>query len=515
MKCDERKPECLRCVETGRRCDGYLGDQSRYNNDKTVITVNQPRYVSESLEPTISYSPPFGFFGDEQEQRGFHLFRSRTAIQLSGYFDTRFWNSQVLQVGHSEPSIRHGMIALSSLFEAFQLDGSGSASKGDADACRRYALQQYNKAVNHLLNRLSSEGDQSMEITLMSCILFICLELLQGRYEAAMTHLQNGLTIFSNWQAKTRPADPNPRHKGHMFIAPKKPRSMEDDLAELFARLDTQATFLGSAGSRLLLETDYEEPDFPVDVFPCFSSLPEARNRLDSIMNAVFRFLRLNVVVGKQPSSFSALSEKAKIGKRLNHWSVAFKAFLESTCGLLSPEEVRNTVILRTQYTTIFIMHSVTLCDSEHIFNRFLSDFRTIVTFSRTALSQGPHAKAMSTKPTFSLDMGVIPPLYYTALKCRDPTVRREAVSLISQNPHREGIWDGGVIVPLAEATIAIEEAGVDHPVTCQEDVPDMARIRDVGLRPYPGQKKGAMFYTLCGRKGSTEEIKREREITW
>ena len=349
----------------------------------------------------------------------------------------------------------------------------------------------------------------------MSCILFICLELLQGRYEAAMSHLQNGLTIFGDWQAKIKPPDPNPSHKGHVFIAPKEPRSMEDDLAEMFARLDTQATLLGSAGSRLLLEADYEESDVSSDASLCFVNLSEARNRLDSIINAVFRFLRLNVAVGKQPSSFLALSDKAKIGKRLDYWSIAFKAFLGSRSGQLSAEEVRSTRILRVQYTAIFVMHSVTLCESENVFNRFLPDFKTIVASSRSVLVPGPNTATESTKPTFSLDMGIIPPLYYTALKCRDPIVRREAVSLISQNPHREGIWDGGVIVPLAETTIAIEEAGINRPVTCQEDLPDLARIRDVGLRPYPGQKKGVMFYTLNGRQGQAEEIKREREIIW
>jgi hypothetical protein len=59
---------------------------------------------------------------------------------------------------------------------------------------------------------------------------------------------------------------------------------------------------------------------------------------------------------------------------------------------------------------------------------------------------------------SFTVEMGYIPPVYYTALKCRVPRIRRQAVRTLRAAPHREGVWNGLLLADVLEEIIAIEE---------------------------------------------------------
>ena len=60
--------------------------------------------------------------------------------------------------------------------------------------------------------------------------------------------------------------------------------------------------------------------------------------------------------------------------------------------------------------------------------------------------------------------MGVVPPLYFVALKCREPVVRRRAISLIKKAPERESIWKSLPTARIAERVLQLEETGLAQP---------------------------------------------------
>jgi hypothetical protein len=82
----------------------------------------------------------------------------------------------------------------------------------------------------------------------------------------------------------------------------------------------------------------------------------------------------------------------------------------------------------------------------------YIDGFKDIVRLGSSYLA------TTSSNDAFSYEMRIIPPLYYTALKCRDPSVRREALSLLSSSSPREGLWDSRIAVKVAERAIQIEE---------------------------------------------------------
>jgi len=64
-------------------------------------------------------------------------------------------------------------------------------------------------------------------------------------------------------------------------------------------------------------------------------------------------------------------------------------------------------------------------------------------------------------KPVYVFDAGVIGFLYSVALWCRNPEVRRQAISLLRQYPRREGLWHSQMEMTVASWVMSKEEEGL------------------------------------------------------
>lgn len=184
VKCDETKPDCLRCVSTGRKCDGYLPVERAVDN--SVLTTS----ASSSSGIRLACNPSIEILGDEKERRYFHFFCSRTAPQLAGFFDSNFWCRLLLQTTLCEPAVRHAVIALASTHERFEVDGS-VLSRNDETFDGEFALRHYNQAINHLIKPIRTQGKQAADVCLISCLLFACFEVSPSPSQSSLEQLQN------------------------------------------------------------------------------------------------------------------------------------------------------------------------------------------------------------------------------------------------------------------------------------------------------------------------------------
>jgi len=64
-------------------------------------------------------------------------------------------------------------------------------------------------------------------------------------------------------------------------------------------------------------------------------------------------------------------------------------------------------------------------------------------------------------KASFALDLGIIPPLFVVATKCRDRRLRRDAIGILLSSPRREGMWDSILSGRVANWIMEIEEEGM------------------------------------------------------
>ncbi|KAF7876531.1 hypothetical protein EAF04_001620 [Stromatinia cepivora] len=242
VKCGEEKPECLRCTKTGRICDGYDPDRPEMSIAGLArgASAESSSTASSIASPTASIiaMPSLTIEGDREERRSFNFFINNTAPELAGNFESRFWNSLVLQRCHSDPPIRHAVIALGAFHESFKFGDIKLWEAGAIDdPKKRFALLQNNKAIRHLTGHLSQGGNpKPPEVILISCLLFICFEAMQGNYQAAFAHLNSGLKILGDCVQRNENG-PNGHSESNLTL-----EFIRSELVPLFGALDIQAT---------------------------------------------------------------------------------------------------------------------------------------------------------------------------------------------------------------------------------------------------------------------------------
>jgi len=158
--------------------------------------------------PVIDKNPSFIPDIGRDELRAIDYFHHITAPGLASYFDAQFWTRLVVQMSYVEPTIRHAIVALGSLHEQREssarmipLISHGYASQSSlatlgplpSHNANSLALAQYNKSITHLSKRL--QGENSVEVALLACILFVCVEFLRGDPGPAVNHFKGGMSI--------------------------------------------------------------------------------------------------------------------------------------------------------------------------------------------------------------------------------------------------------------------------------------------------------------------------------
>ncbi|KAF7948837.1 hypothetical protein EAE96_008020 [Botrytis aclada] len=453
VKCDEARPSCERCVSTGRKCDGYSTDLKRLSPE--IQTLSDIQRLPTSLPGTVD------------ERRGFQYFVSNTATELSGYFDPSFWNHLILQASCVDPSLRHAIIGLGALHEDFSNRRLDLATK--CDAARSgfgFATSQYTKAISHLRRSLAA-GKQKPLTALMSCALFVCFDSLRGHFSSAGMHLQSGLKILQNSRLRNNSQDED---------------LIEENIVPMFMRLciqailyiDTREVPERMAFAKVISTISTRENIIPTE----FKALDEARRGLLHASDSLFRGGYLwdgNLPSICQPKSVMDLYVKSRA--ELDAWRVSFENFMKSQSHTFDSKQLRGAALCKLHHTTVHIMARVTELDLEDPrivkdsvndpkkFIVFDSDFRVIVSLARSLINASEEdAKAGRPAFTFSTDLGLIAPLYYTCMKSTNETTRHQALELLLRCPRKEGMWDSSSTINLVRGFWNLEQKLIYQP---------------------------------------------------
>ena len=457
--------------------------------------------------------------GDELERRGFHFFCQRTAREISGYLPSEFWDTLLLQASHTDPAILHAVIALGSLHEIYEKHASRCLENGEALDKRQFALQQSNKAIQHLSTKLAM-APPSGEVILICCLLFICLETFQGNYQAAITHLNSGLRILGSLiHPDQNPALPPEMASYHdrTFV--------ENKLTPLFIQLDLQAsTYLNTRPINYkLIAKDLDAVAGP-PIPDAFTSLADAQKSLNDQLHFMLHYEHeawQHLAAAKDETTNEipedllneALAAQADHRAQLERWLQTLNAFLTDYSIRLGSKELRGAVILKIHHITCKILLEATGYDHETGFDDLIHEFDRIVALAET-LSRIPSAiPSAGTKPAYSFDMGILPPLYYTAVRCRDPVIRRKALALLSASPRREGVWDSLVLAAIVRWVIGEEESDLDD-VTCAEDVPRSLRIYMVERSLHVAERRCLVKY-MKGQRNEYNGLGNKYDEAW
>ncbi|KAF2467367.1 uncharacterized protein BDR25DRAFT_305745 [Lindgomyces ingoldianus] len=387
---------------------------------------------------------------------------------LASRFDNEFWSRISLQMAYTEPAVRHALVALGYLSR--QETGSLKHARlgftnGDK---RKLFLLHYNKSVRHLVHRIA-EPSYSPEIGLVTCVLFVCIEFLRADYHTAFTHMRNGLKIISELRQTRQTDSPIQTPEGIQSGSTTPTDMIEEKLVPMFIR---------GMASALLYGVSVED-DFAV---PCplpqsfqerrFTSIREAQSSYHEIRNAAIVFTRQMAIKLIQliPVTVEDFLRRYGILECHRAW---YEAFQELECSqILSLEDKVTISALKLSYYATYIFAACATDVRQMSFDAHLSSFKALLHHAKIVFNfmdlgnlEDPQAKpsSRSAAANFTFEISIIPSLYFTATRCRCPTTRREAVSLLSLNPPREGLWDPEQHVVVSNRVIEIEEMEVDE----------------------------------------------------
>lgn len=506
VKCDEGRPACLRCVSTGRVCDGYgiWGGGGNFYGERQSSTI-----VMKNGEDAPRLDP-FGTIPSNslEEKRYFDWFKSRTAKKIPGAFVLTFWNTLVFQASMSQPAVLHAILTLSAVHKENVYDDSLTKDGDSVNKQEQFMLRHYVKAIRCLQPHFSSKDRASVRVALITCIIFVCLEFLRGHFQSAQSHLQNGLKVLREWQGSC--------HKDGILLMKPSWNSVDDWLVEAFSRLQFQGELFKQTyrHSFLVLQVVELEP-----IGFTFHSVNQAWRHIERLLNETFRLteearqLVSDEATIEQPSAL--LWRQYHIQEELARWIDAYEASKDRLqCQI--PDD-RVLPLLHEYHTMTTIMVAVCLSPDESIYDSCTDQFVFLISQSAkmwemrsSMLAPRPQKRFRNhmDMPRSLVDVGWIPPLYYTALKCRSHRVRLHAIRLIESTSHREGMWDSIIAACVARKVMEIEERGCYTNVELNEGfaLGNSPSVEDLSLPALPQENR------LCEVKvalpeGPTEDI--------
>jgi Fungal Zn(2)-Cys(6) binuclear cluster domain len=181
-KCDEEKPICLRCVRSGKRCEGLTDYAS-------------PLPVAETLHLSSPY-PPLSIHlkTDPTQSRfaelGFEIL-AQQAFQDAFGIGAKVWTCLLPQLSSINPTINAAVASLGATYEAVVLRPVHSIGLRDS-----LAAVQYHKALVSLRLDVLLQSHGPIPSFLAS-ILLAAVEVLSHHYYNAVMHLHGAHTIMT------------------------------------------------------------------------------------------------------------------------------------------------------------------------------------------------------------------------------------------------------------------------------------------------------------------------------
>ncbi|KAK6386292.1 hypothetical protein LTS17_001867 [Exophiala oligosperma] len=365
VKCDESRPACRRCLQTGRVCDGYgiwgggnkpvvpnhVTTEQQSNPDRDLWRSGEyvgklgqfrPRYLAgDSADHARRYAGAPQIEADDQlslmsmkgtalrlfplhllptDQHGYmEWFMCRTAPKLPGAFKQIFWSDLLPQASQTEPAILHAVLSLGSIHKRAVCGLIPCSETSARDAASLFTLQQLTLATGSLRDRISNRSKASLRVAIIACAVFVQLEYLQDNYQTGLTHLRHGLILLEEFLAH----DNDNRNGGNNLGD-----ANDESIINLFVNLLIQARLLGQDVYRAqLLPLLIDKLDVPQREF---QSSSHARRCLERIFLRIFSLVdetkcRIFAESLSDLASLLPLSRMTEIRQDLSLWLQSYE----------------------------------------------------------------------------------------------------------------------------------------------------------------------------------------------
>lgn len=448
MKCDEGKPQCNRCLSSGRVCDGYLtGDaaMSRRQLAETVRNLNVVGPVSRALTQRASTSNPASRPVSPEDNVYFDLFQHATVPATCNLFSSTFWTETVLQMAHEEPAIWHSTLAIAALHRRTDALAE-SKNPHHEQALVRRAEAHYAKALT-----LSQDLISDVKVATLSALLISASSLL-GRWGEMQKHIMAGLKIVARRPESTPGL-----------------QSIEQTLL----RLDLLAmTFSESSAPYPYHLT---AAAFPVEHF---LTLPRVEGTsYEELMCEMFGLFRTFMILDNSfirgKDSYGPWSTvHGSFLRRLAHWESKMAEFETARRPTSNDERTRLSIRLWHVLVRILVRASN---GPETRYDPLLGyfEYATKIAAAIIELSREGNTSCLSLEP------GLIVPLWAIIHRCRHRWLRHAALDLLHEYNRVESMWKSSLAAAAIGTLVNVEEESLSP---MQPASPMTALLKDAPL---------------------------------
>lgn len=497
-------------------CQGLLKLGGR-NNDLQIASqiqiLHQTNHHDRDGPPTtLARQPTNSFFETEDEHRYFRFFSDKTVANIAGCYNPLLWNQSILQACEGESSILAAAIAVGALDLSFKTGRSSIIPHHVTQQEHyQYSLRQYNKAIKQM--RETVQKRQDLRTTLLASILIIAFEIYHGNHESALDQIRSSIQLLEDW---TAPYDDS---LDGTKLSPS-PHTVEDDLVHAFYRLEIEGMVYID---KLPIECHLARKDdrtAAVNKLPNrFDTVSEAQIYGKILMRRAIHFILIAWTYDKdihKPPDKSmyvmdkilcaatprGLAERDKYSAELSRWYAAFSPLRERILRSPSAHERRDrnsVIILQSHYLCTRLAMDSLFRKSEMWFDTVTPLFVEIISLSKLLLDHPDDS-------LFVFDSQVILPLDITARKCRDSSIRHEAIRLMNSLHRREGFVDSLNCAKICEWLIGLEEEGMIGDV-----MPNEKRVMSTWTEP--AEEGGMHVWCDIPAEGATGVVRRETII--
>ncbi|KAJ4247808.1 hypothetical protein NW762_013017 [Fusarium torreyae] len=456
VKCDEARPACTRCTSTGRKCDGYQMNIPSPDSSSPKSAISSPA----SIISTYTTGP---------EARSFQFFIEKTLVNFQTFFPDDLWNTRVLQVAQSAECIKNAVVALAYYHELYLSHQQWQQLESVP------ALKHYNLAIKELLSP-SSETLSQGHILVLSCLIFICIELLQGKTDSAISLFKYGCNMIQQFRksaASTRKSGACRYSDAEVTL-----RLAEACLKRIAAQL---LMLMGDVDPDLWLSFHTTFNDKLILPETSFASLADAREALVPIL-----VKQASPGLKGKPTR-DIMAHSAEIDK----WGRSFDGLMTEynrNERVLSDAESRAIALLQLhrRYLEVNVAKYIHGQGDPCFWDCFTAEFDEIVSYAVIAAgldknyTQRNWSTDSSPKAYFHVDLGFTSVLVSIIARCRDPFVRRRAIAVMLADRVQEGVFNGSQSARVAARVMELEEGRSGKEVKCSSDIPERARVRTI-----------------------------------
>ncbi|PYI11004.1 hypothetical protein BO78DRAFT_466667 [Aspergillus sclerotiicarbonarius CBS 121057] len=429
VKCDEQKPLCRRCFQAGRLCGGY--------NHETKSSL------SSALRPALK----IGVTADSHAERLSYLAAHVLSLDNSGHplQEGGVWGRIFLQLSSQVECVKAAAVAFGAAYESSQIN---AISKGPCCTWRYYG-----SALARLRSDFHNETVGPESLVLASMIL-ACVEILSQHEQNAFTHFLGAVQILTKTEEHRRGA------------------SSADILSTIKDALVKMNLLIGSYGLSQTPQFMYLEfPEAVAGAAAGDDAFREPELAMDAAMHCLYRSYQFiesaaqlrytypswkdhDPIMCKSQSDAvtqcrSVLDNLAALATRLQ------TRYSSATSTLRDSETLAEIYAIRTQLTSALIFLLCAHSPYETAYDEHHDRFRSIISDAAASARLRRRTKPSAFK-RFSTRPGIVSPLFIVSIKCRDPSLRALATTMLNEQS-REGPADGQILAAIGARLAALE----------------------------------------------------------